>query len=602
MARGVLGVHPAIAADTAPQDITRIEYRQVAELAQQDGLQPALGPDEFVGLACASFNEKLDRGVISFKGRDLDYVFLPPDFGEWLPGENPVVEDTRTDFNTRMVLKILFENNFARGLHPEDVLLFHGAVRSGMSRTSPYTLIQIPRLNREILVCDEVGEAAFVSQSIRSPIFWASYGKLALSHMEGVQRILRSTLWKEKMISALFTDNAVGLPLSLTVPRKDDFPITADLVIMNALREIVPKLQGELGGLRLTPSMDFGRITNLIDPDRLREVLKLPTQNSGSIRNLPGQEWANWSLVVRLQRRGFDISNLGGLSGVFGHFGLKQGNNEAPDRILQAIANVIQTGHHGLEPNPPPPLTTDFMICKLLDYAEKKHRETGEYQFPRDNSTEEVPGMPGQKWSAWRGIIEAGTQGRRGFDLDGVTGVNHLLNLYQLMLFQRNHTDRIKNAIEHLRIAREHDPASLDHGLTRLETKTELSHDYFLGKALRHAEFVLNNAATLQPGEELPTHKSALPRNPETAILGMAGYTVRLVNQMMGRENFGYRQDGIKTLAELYRAYGLVDAEGREDRPAIHQAVARLNRGEGHGLMRRSDYQPRTTLEEPGPT
>ncbi len=579
-AREVLGQDPRITPSSTPADIDRIEYLQVAEMAARADFESPLGYEDFFNLAHTSFNDKLDRGLISFKGRALNYVFLPPDFGEFLHGQGSPVEDPRFDFNTTAALKILFEDNFSHDIHREDVVLFHGNDAGDNGRS--YTLIQIPRLQREILVCDKVGEAAFVSHGIRGPIFWATYGKVALSNMEGVQRITRSSSWKERMRSALFSNNDVGQPLPITVPRKDDFKLSADIMLMNALREVIQRLQNELR-FGLTDTMDLTAICALIPADRLDEIIKLPTQDNGTVKGLPGQTWSNWNLVVARKTRGFDLDGLSGLSSLFKHFGLKHGNIEVRNRILGAAQNILTTGHHGLTPSPPPELTADFIICALLDHAERSLQNAGAYSFPTDNDNRQVLDYAGQTWSAWRGVI---ANKSRGFDLDGIGGINHLLNMYQLMYFQKNNTDLIRQAMEHLRQARQRDPNSLDHGLTRLETKPTFSHDYLLIMALRDAEDKMKNSEKL--GRAIPEGRNVLPRSADVPIFGMFGYTVRLVNQAMNREHFEYKQDGLKSMIELYRAYGLVGEKGREDRARILEAIKRLNDTNGleHGLIR----------------
>ncbi len=91
-------------------------------------------------------------------------VFVPSDSGELVPpGEDPEsYEPPRTTPRIKTLLFVL-ANEFQLDVHDEtDVTITTGMNAANMLRGESYTLVDIPSLERCVLVCDEVGNVTFV--------------------------------------------------------------------------------------------------------------------------------------------------------------------------------------------------------------------------------------------------------------------------------------------------------------------------------------------------------------------------------------------------------------------------------------------------------
>jgi hypothetical protein len=64
---------------------------------------------------------------------------------------------------------------------------------------------------------------------------------------------------------------------------------------------------------------------------------KLPTQDSGAIEGLPGQDWGNWNQALPNCGNGLTRKGVTGLPHLFNLYGLKDGRNEIPEAIAAAL-------------------------------------------------------------------------------------------------------------------------------------------------------------------------------------------------------------------------------------------------------------------------
>jgi hypothetical protein len=119
-------------------------------------------------------------------------VLVPPDPHE--PGIQPGdggdgrMREVRFINRLSMVLEALRE----RGVYSDDVVLHVGTLRPGQMRACSYVLVEIPRLQGDILVCDQVGEATFVSSR---PLGVDAYQRLTKSELlttPGVVRVVHT--------------------------------------------------------------------------------------------------------------------------------------------------------------------------------------------------------------------------------------------------------------------------------------------------------------------------------------------------------------------------------------------------------------------------
>ncbi len=94
-------------------------------------------------------------------------VVVPPDYGEVniRPGDGSFGE--KISYNRLKTTLFILQQDFGIDTHnPEQLRLTVGSTEGTMRNTS-YTLIEVPNLERSILVCDEEGNATYVFDSIK---------------------------------------------------------------------------------------------------------------------------------------------------------------------------------------------------------------------------------------------------------------------------------------------------------------------------------------------------------------------------------------------------------------------------------------------------
>ncbi len=108
----------------------------------------------------------------------------------------------------RYLIEILNKN----GIYKDDVTIIEGSVDNTMVRSQSYRIVEIPRLNREVLVCNEVGEATFVIEGIWERESLTLVDKNQLQDAKGVERIIFDDRenWENKLTELLFSDRPVG--------------------------------------------------------------------------------------------------------------------------------------------------------------------------------------------------------------------------------------------------------------------------------------------------------------------------------------------------------------------------------------------------------
>ena len=149
---------------------------------------------------------------------ETDGLILPPVEKEIPKGDGTrEFKETRFEERTKTLVNALH----SAGIHPEDLILVRGKTNDNMMRKTSYTIIEIPRLNREILVCDQVGEGTFVIYGILDRKILLATGK------EGLQEKFRSLVvkftcfdieeWKNQVTEALLKDVNVDELLKVDV-------------------------------------------------------------------------------------------------------------------------------------------------------------------------------------------------------------------------------------------------------------------------------------------------------------------------------------------------------------------------------------------------
>jgi hypothetical protein len=114
------------------------------------------------------------------------------------------------EFKEQPRLSLLLEHLQGLGIYSDDVLIRVGQADKTMVRKLPYILVQIPRMDKEIALCNEVGEATFVSSRILGPAVWAHLDKEQLQARPEIRRVVfgGEAQWWGDIAHALTGDGA----------------------------------------------------------------------------------------------------------------------------------------------------------------------------------------------------------------------------------------------------------------------------------------------------------------------------------------------------------------------------------------------------------
>jgi len=95
-------------------------------------------------------------------------------------------------------------------IYTDDLLLWRGVTMPGQMRRIPYILLEIPRIHKQILVCNLVGEATFVMKSLFAPKYFSEHTKESLidNNPGEVVRIehRNDQQWLSEIATALFDE------------------------------------------------------------------------------------------------------------------------------------------------------------------------------------------------------------------------------------------------------------------------------------------------------------------------------------------------------------------------------------------------------------
>lgn len=143
-------------------------------------------------------------------------VLIPPGEGQI---EEPLSETPHEFARVEQPrLSWLIEGLSKIGIYTDDILLHVSKVDPNMVRNKPYVVVEIPRLNKQIAVCDLKGEITFVSSEILDPALFEKCNKLLLKSLPQIKAVRFTTPddWAQK-INGLLTSDGVQKP----APKKD---------------------------------------------------------------------------------------------------------------------------------------------------------------------------------------------------------------------------------------------------------------------------------------------------------------------------------------------------------------------------------------------
>jgi len=107
--------------------------------------------------------------------KDSDSVFVKTDEGNIAEttSETPSSYEVRTEPRLAILVSHLRNDGVnGQSVYMDDLVITRGNVDKNMMRERPYNIVQIPRLNMEVAVCDQVGETTFVKRGAVGTEFW----------------------------------------------------------------------------------------------------------------------------------------------------------------------------------------------------------------------------------------------------------------------------------------------------------------------------------------------------------------------------------------------------------------------------------------------
>ena len=490
-------------------------------VASSAGARPVT-VDDLLDVAIRQYNLRFAQNAIKLDIAPSPFVLLPTHgHAPVRPGPNPQpFEASRIEPRTMRFLAALARPG--SGVFLDDIVIHAGTPQPGAMRGEAYTLIQLPRHDREVLICDQVGNASFVGRGIRGPIFWASYGKEQLPQFSDIVRVVNGPGCEAELSRLILTDNPPRHKMDLRSLIR--MPLTEDLILIHALR-YAKTHEG-----------------------------KLPGQKSGEVEGLPGQTWSSWNSAAAYPMRGLTRKDVTGLSHLFEIYGLRMGFTDNPVRISLAIQTLNKTGEHGLMAGSLDRgnLTEDLILKQAL-----RHAEAHKGRLPGEDSGE-VEGFSGQTWYSWNKSLQYKC---RGLTRD-VKGLNHLFQIYGLQINRSENPEAITLAVNTLK-------KTGDHGLVADPSRSgNLSENLILTEALHYAK---------KHGGRLPSEKSG-------DVEGFPGQKWSVWHHALRDRYRGLTRGEISGLGDLFRIYGLkIGNVQNSERIAL--AIQTLDQTGQHGLV-----------------
>ncbi len=142
--------------------------------------------------------------------RRINGIILPPDNHPTLQQGEGVFEPARFQERLLELTQLLLREE----VFLDDYIVSIGTLSPSQMREVSYAVVEIPRINRTVLVCDQIGEATFVIHGIGDPKRFLSFTKDELQESLGpaVKRIVRHSdqQWHSDLGIFLFTEDAWG--------------------------------------------------------------------------------------------------------------------------------------------------------------------------------------------------------------------------------------------------------------------------------------------------------------------------------------------------------------------------------------------------------
>jgi hypothetical protein len=126
--------------------------------------------------------------------KQSDQVFVKTDEGQIQESQsdNSISYEVRTEPRLAMLITHLRNDGVnGQSVYMDDLVITQGKVDTDMMREHPYNIVQIPRLDVEVAVCDQINETTFVKKGTVGLEFWDHLSKDQLKSRDDVAHVDR---------------------------------------------------------------------------------------------------------------------------------------------------------------------------------------------------------------------------------------------------------------------------------------------------------------------------------------------------------------------------------------------------------------------------
>ena len=330
-------------------------FNKAAELAQAyDGSEPSY--DRFMEAAIAyesaggekeKVDDLLDMAIraIGSVNREEDFldrlarggaqifhhgaVFVRPDQEDGAGLKNGEGDYTPPENEPRLREVVMALQS--QGIFFDDLIVDVGGVSNGQMRKWPYVIVTIPRLNAQIAVADQKGEALFAANPAIPYMNWALFEKnmagVKGTPFENVTRIVHAGEWESRLMEALFGEDSstgpkVHLHAYVKAHRKSKYPLTEEMVVAMA------RLYRERDAEKQWPSAYSGEV----DPQIVKAVTGDPHWQEETWRAIDAAGGYNCRNLTRRLRQILDAHGC---------------NYNLSEEMVVAMARLYREQHPG---------------------------------------------------------------------------------------------------------------------------------------------------------------------------------------------------------------------------------------------------------------
>jgi len=223
-----------------------MEFASAAQVAD-----PETAPvNAVLGFASASFRQRLSEHEISVATmldflRDAGAQIIDDDnaadFITTEPRALPEQRSGATPYRVRVQPRLswLVQGLRSMGIFPEDLRIHMRNPDARKMKKKPHILIEIPRLGKQIMLNQRVGEVTFVAQELYEFSMWEKLTKYQLKTLSGVSPVILRDRdrWMDHILSLLQEGNKgpgkkVDLTKKETISRKS-MPISVALILQS---------------------------------------------------------------------------------------------------------------------------------------------------------------------------------------------------------------------------------------------------------------------------------------------------------------------------------------------------------------------------------